>query len=83
METKTEELDISTVNTMGLSHAISQKQLADLHAQLQKLQSERLDMDREVNLREAHLKAKVAKGRDEKANIEKQLYDTEFVVAER
>ena len=31
VEDKKEELDIDTVNTMGLGNAISQKQLQDLH----------------------------------------------------
>ena len=83
VEDQKDDLDIDTVNTMGLSHAISHQQLTDLHSQLQKLQGERLDLDRDFNLREAHLKAQVAKLRDEKAQVEKQLYDTEFLVGER
>jgi hypothetical protein len=31
---KKEELDIDTVNIMGLSNAISQKQLTEIHSQL-------------------------------------------------
>lgn len=68
---------------MGLGNAISQKQLQDLHLQLQKLQVERLDLDRDFNLKEAHLKSQINRLRDEKATIEKQLYDTEFVVGEK
>ena len=83
MEDKKEELDIDTVNTMGLGNAISQKQLHDLHSQLQKLQVERLDLDRDFNLKEAHLKSQINRLRDEKGTIEKQLYDTEFVVGEK
>lgn len=83
VEDKKEELDIDTVNTMGLGNAISQKQLQDLHLQLQKLQVERLDLDRDFNLKEAHLKSQINRLRDEKATIEKQLYDTEFVVGEK
>ena len=37
VEEAKEELDIDTVNTMGLSNAISHKQLAEMHSQLQKL----------------------------------------------
>jgi predicted nucleic acid-binding Zn-ribbon protein len=83
VEDKKDELDIDTVNIMGLGNAISQKQLADLHSQLQRLQLERLDLDRDFNLREAHLKSQIARLRDEKAVVEKQLYDTEYVVGEK
>lgn len=34
VEDKKEELDIHTVNKMGLNNAISQKQLQDLHQQI-------------------------------------------------
>ena len=40
-------------------------------------------MDRDFNLKEAHLKSWISRIRDEKANLEKQLYDTEFVVGEK
>jgi hypothetical protein len=83
VEDKKDELDIDTVNTMGLSNAISQKQLTDLHSQLQRLQVERLDLDRDFNIREAHLKSQINRLRDEKASIEKQLYDTEYMVGEK
>jgi hypothetical protein len=53
VEEKKEELDIDTINTMGLSNAISQKQLADIHSQLQKLQHEKFDAERDFNIKEA------------------------------
>jgi chromosome segregation ATPase len=40
-------------------------------------------LDRDFNLKEAHLKSQINRLRDEKATIEKQLYDTEFVVGEK
>ena len=83
VEEAKEELDIDTVNIMGLSNAISQKQLAEIHSQLQKLQNERLDADRDFNIKEAQLKSQINKVRDEKAAIEKQLYDTEFLLGEK
>lgn len=77
------ELDIDTVNLMGSGNAISQRQLQDIHQQLQRLQSERLDIDRDHALREGQLKSQVSKVREEKAAVEKQLFDTEFLLGER
>ena len=37
VESATEEPDIQTVNNMGLQNVITQKELSELHMQLQKL----------------------------------------------
>jgi replicative DNA helicase len=68
---------------MGLSNAISQKQLSELHAQIQKLQSEKLDVERDLSIKENQFKAQVNKVKDEKQAIEKQLYDTEFLLGDK
>lgn len=68
---------------MGLSNAISQKELADLHSQVKKLQTEKSDIERDLNLKEGHLMTKVNKLRDQKSEIEKKLFDTEFLMGEK
>ena len=40
-------------------------------------------MERETGVREGTLKAQVSKVREEKLAVEKQLYDTEFLLGER
>ena len=51
------ELDIDTVNNMGIGNAISQQQLKDLHAQLQRLQHEKLDFERESGVLQGTFKS--------------------------
>jgi hypothetical protein len=38
---------------MGLSNAISAKQLSEMHVQLQKLQGEKFDAERDFGIKEA------------------------------
>lgn len=68
---------------MGLSGAISQKSLQELHSQVQKLTTEKQDYERDWALKEGQFKAQVSKLREEKQKSEKQLIDTEFLVAEK
>ncbi|CDW77663.1 UNKNOWN [Stylonychia lemnae] len=83
VEENKDELDIQTVNNMGLGNAISQKTLQDLHQQLQKLQNEKQDFERDMSIKESQLKAQINKLRDEKTALEKQLIDTEFIVGDK
>lgn len=83
VEAQKEELDIDTVNTMGVAGAISQKQLAEMHEKLQRLQGRELDREREWAIKEEQLKGQVKQVREEKAGVERQLYDTEFVMGEK
>jgi hypothetical protein len=71
VEEKKEELDIDTVNIMGLGNAISHKQLTEIHEQLQKLQHEKFDAERDFNIKEAQLKSQIGKVREEKSLVEK------------
>ena len=57
VEKSNTELDIQTVNNMGLQNAISQKELTDLHAQVKKLQLEKSDLERDLTLKDGQLKA--------------------------
>jgi hypothetical protein len=52
VEKSNAELDIQTVNNMGLANAISQKELADLHAQVKKLQLDKSDLERDLTLKD-------------------------------
>eukprot|EP00347_Sterkiella_histriomuscorum_P002106 403369452 len=83
VEQVAEELDIQTVNNMGLGNAISQKTLQDLHSQLQRLQNEKQDYERDMSIKETQLKSQINKLREEKSAVEKQLIDTEFIVGDK
>lgn len=54
-----------------------------MHDNLQKLQLEKLDHERDMAIKEGQLKGQIQKLRDEKANVEKQLYDTEFLLGDK
>ena len=54
-----------------------------MHEKLQKLQNERLDYERDMAIKEGQLKGQIQKLRDDKANVEKQLYDTEFLLGDK
>lgn len=68
---------------MGLSNAISQKHLSELYEQVKKLSLEKSDIERDFNLKDGHFKTQLNKVRDEKATLEKKLYEIEFIVGEK
>lgn len=70
VEKAKEELDIDTVNLMG-TNAISQKNLQDLHQQVQRLQLDKMDLERDLSLKDGQLKSQINKLREEKAATEK------------
>ena len=77
-----EEVTISTANLMGPDNAISQKELKELQERVKALLLENDGLKTEWATKEATLKALVDKARDEKAQLEKRLYETEFLVGE-
>jgi len=83
VETKEEEPDIQTANVMGPNNAISEKQLVELREKVKNLMKENDDMKRDFSVKETQLMQQVTRVRDEKAAVEKQLYDTEFSVGEK
>ena len=68
---------------MGPANSISQKQLKDMQDAVTSLRDENDKLKRDWNLKEQQLKVLMQKVRDEKTQIEKQLYETEFIVSEK
>lgn len=64
------------------ANAISQKQLKELQDSVMKLRAENDLLKREWTEKETQLKMLTQKVRDEKSQIEKQLYTTEFTKQE-
>lgn len=56
---------------MGPSNAISQKDLQEMHIQLQKLMNEKIDREKDAGIKEAQWKSQINKLRDEKAAVDK------------
>ena len=54
-----------------------------MHRQLEELQGQRDRSDRDWQVKESQLRAQVTRLRDEKVALEKQLYDTEFLLGDR
>ena len=77
-----DEVDIKTANlTQG--RAVSQKQLYELQQTVISVREENERLKSEWHLKEASLKALANKARDEKTQVEKMQYDTEFLVKEK
>lgn len=83
VEQQNEEVDLQTANVMGPANSISQKQLKDMQDAVTSLRDENDKLKRDWNLKEQQLKVLIQKVRDEKTQIEKQLYETEFIVSEK
>ena len=83
VEGEAEEVDIATANIMGPDNAISQKQLKDLQEKIKSLTLANDELKREMTTKEATLKSLADQARNEKGQTEKQLYQTEFLVAEK
>ena len=83
VEGEAEEVDIKTANMMGPDNAISQKQLKELQDKVKSLILANDDLKREMTTKEATLKSLADQARNEKGQTEKQLYQTEFLVAEK
>lgn len=74
---------MQTANVMGPDNSISQKQLKDMQEAVTSLRNENDNLKRDWNLKEQQLKNLMQKVRDEKSQIEKRLYETEFLVSEK
>ena len=74
---------MQTANVMGPDNSISQKQLKDMQEAVTSLRHENDNLKRDWNLKEQQLKNLMQKVRDEKSQIEKRLYETEFLVSEK
>ena len=83
VEGEADEVSISTANLMGPDNSISQKQLKELQDRVQKLVLENDELKREWTTKESTLKSLNDQVRAEKAAVEKQLYETEFLVGQR
>ena len=69
-----------TANRMGPDNAISQKQLKELQDRVKVLVLENDELKRDWTTKEASLKSINDQVRDEKTQVEKKLYQTEFLV---
>ena len=83
VEGEADEVSISTANLMGPDNAISQKQLKELQDRVQKLMLENDELKRDWTTKESTLKSLNDQVRAEKSAVEKQLYETEFLVGQR
>ena len=83
VEGEADEVSISTANLMGPDNAISQKQLKELQDRVQKLVLENDELKRDWTTKESTLKSLNDQVRAEKSAVEKQLYQTEFLVGQR
>ena len=83
VEGDAEEVDIATANRMGPENAISQTQLKDLKEKLSQQILANDDLKRQMVTKEETLKSLADQARNEKTQTEKQLYQTEFLVAEK
>ena len=83
VEGEADEVSISTANLMGPDNAISQKQLKELQDRVQKLVLENDELKRDWTTKESTLKSLNDQVRAEKSAVEKQLYETEFLVGQR
>lgn len=83
VEGEADEVSISTANLMGPDNAISQKQLKELQDRVQKLMLENDELKRDWATKESTLKSLNDQVRAEKSAVEKQLYETEFLVGQR
>ena len=74
---------MQATNVMGVGQSISQKQLTDLYAKLKDLQESNENSKRDLSLKATQMKAQLSKLRDEKLEVEKKLFDTEFSLTEK
>ena len=72
-----------TANRMGPDNAISQKQLKELQDRVKVLVLENDELKRDWTTKEASLKSINDQVRDEKTQVEKKLYQTEFLVGQK
>ena len=83
VEGEADEVNIQTANLMGPDNSISQKQLKELQEKVKQLVLENDEMKRDWVTKESTLKSLNDQVRNEKAQVEKQLYETEFLVGQR
>ena len=83
VEGEADEVDITTANMMGQENSISQKQLKELQDKVKSMILANDDLKREMTRKEETLKSLADKAMNEKGQIEKQLFQTEFLVAEK
>lgn len=83
VEGQADEVSIPVANRMGPDNAISHKQLKELQETNTKLVLEKDEMKRDWITKESTLKSLIDQVRAEKAAVEKQLYETDFLVGQR
>jgi hypothetical protein len=71
IEKEQDEVDMHTANLLGVSGAITHKQLKNLHEKLNEQRNEIDDLKRESSVKEGHLKSINNQTRDEKFRIER------------
>ncbi len=80
IEEKKEDVDIATQNILGQQNTMTQTQLKELHENMRRVLAENDALKRDWTLKESQLKAQHGTLFDKIHALEKQLYDTEFVV---
>lgn len=83
VEGDAEEVNIRTANVMGPENSISQKQLKEMQDRVKKLVVENDELKRDWVTKESSLKSINDQVRDEKTQVEKKLYQTEFMLGQR
>ena len=83
VEGEADEVNIQTANLMGPDNSISQKQLKELQEKVKQLVLENDEMKRDWVTKESTLKSLNDQVRHEKAQVEKTLYETEFLVGQK
>ena len=83
VEESQEEVSMQAANVMGTSQSISLKQLQEMRDLIKRLQGESDNAKKDLAIQANQFKSQISKLRDEKAEAEKQLYQTEFLVGEK
>ena len=83
IEEDDDEVDIQAKNVMGTKSAISQKQLDEIQQKLKELQVGNDNAKKDLALQASQFKQQIQKIRDEKNEVEKLLFDTEFLLGNK
>lgn len=83
IEKKTDDVDMVTQNILGQQNTMTQQQLKQERENMRKLIQENHDLKTEWTVKETQLVGQQESLREQIKNVERKLYDTEFVVQER
>ena len=83
VEESQEEVSMQAANVMGTSQSISLKQLQEMRDLIKRLQGDSDNAKKDLAIQANQFKSQISKLRDDKAEAEKQLYETEFVLGEK